>query len=106
MGKMPNVYLWLLHEYAPTCEHVCTDTEHGERGEAGRERPRARDRGKEMTHRERQGNRETDIPLEKKKKTLVLFGLFTLKTGDTLVSNSLRAHSDNPETSYSQNCEP
>lgn len=71
MGKMPNVYLWLRHEYAPTYEHVCTDTEHGER-EGGRERETEskRQRQRDDTERERQGNRETDIPLEKKKKHL------------------------------------
>lgn len=37
MGKIPNVYLWLLHEYAPPCEHVCIYIEHGERN-GGRER--------------------------------------------------------------------
>lgn len=68
MGKMPNVYLWLLHEYVPPCEHVCTDIEHGEReGGRERERQRARDRGKETTHTERQGNRERIIHLETKK---------------------------------------
>lgn len=106
MGKMPNVYLWLLHEYAPTCEHVCTDTEHGER-EGGRERETESKRQRQRDDTQRETGKQRDRhTLGKEKKTLVLFGLFTLKTGDTLVSNSLRAHSDNPETSYSQNCEP
>ena len=89
MGKMPNVCLWLLHECAPTCEHICTDIEHGER-EGGRERETESkgQRQRDDTHTET--GKQRDRHTLRKEKTLVLFGLFTLKTGDTLVSNSLR----------------
>lgn len=55
---MPNVYLWLLHEYVPPCEHVCTDIEHGER-EGGREKER-REQEIEAKRRHTQRDRETE----------------------------------------------
>lgn len=74
MGKMPNVYLWLLHEYAPTYEHVCTDTEHGER-EGGRERETEskRQRQRDDTQRETGKQRDRHTLGKEKKNTCTVW---------------------------------